>query len=138
MNATSAILNTVKTAISVSIKNHLRAAAEKNHDIVQHLYDLQAAVQNAIRHGKADKIKIIMEKQENRFLIGVKDNGTRDLPSLSTTRIDLIQPPPLICWPNIPSPPCAALPPYTECWYCRICRVTNFLRFATVSVPENP
>ncbi|MCK5100890.1 MAG: histidine kinase, partial [Desulfobacteraceae bacterium] len=41
-NSTSAILNNVKTAVSVSIKNHLRAVAEKNHDIIRHLYDLQA------------------------------------------------------------------------------------------------
>lgn len=38
-NSTAAIQNMVKTAVSVSIKNHLRAAAEKNHDIIQHLYD---------------------------------------------------------------------------------------------------
>ncbi len=36
--STSAILNTVKTAVSVSIKNRLRAMAEKNHDIIQGLY----------------------------------------------------------------------------------------------------
>ncbi len=39
-NSTSAILNTVKTAVSVSIKNHLRAVSEKNFDIVQHFFDL--------------------------------------------------------------------------------------------------
>ena len=38
-NSTAAIQNMVRTAVSVSIKNHLRAAAEKNHDIIQHLYD---------------------------------------------------------------------------------------------------
>ncbi|MCA1792282.1 MAG: cache domain-containing protein [Desulfotignum sp.] len=41
-NATSAMVNTVKTAASVSIKNYLRATAEKNLDIVRHLYRLEA------------------------------------------------------------------------------------------------
>ncbi len=41
-NATSAMVNNVKTAASVSIRNYLRATAEKNLDIVQHLYGLQA------------------------------------------------------------------------------------------------
>lgn len=41
-NSTLAILNTVKTAGSVSIKNHLRSAAEKDRDFVQYLYDQQA------------------------------------------------------------------------------------------------
>ena len=37
-NATAAILNMVKTAASTSIKNHLRAVAEKNLDIVEAFY----------------------------------------------------------------------------------------------------
>lgn len=41
-NATSAMVNNVKTAASVSIRNYLRATAEKNLDIVRHLYDRQA------------------------------------------------------------------------------------------------
>jgi signal transduction histidine kinase len=40
-NSTSAILSTVKTAVSVSIKNRLRGVTEKNHDIIQHLYEMQ-------------------------------------------------------------------------------------------------
>ncbi len=40
-NATSAMVNTVKTAASVSIRNYLRAAAEKNLDIVRHLHRLE-------------------------------------------------------------------------------------------------
>jgi len=39
-NSTSAILNTVKTAVSVSIKNRLRGVAEKNYEIIQRLYEL--------------------------------------------------------------------------------------------------
>ncbi|GAB4257606.1 MAG: hypothetical protein Kow0092_04620 [Deferrisomatales bacterium] len=37
-NSTSAIYNMVKTSVAVSIKNHLRAVAEKNREIVAHFY----------------------------------------------------------------------------------------------------
>ena len=37
-NATDAMLNMVQTSVSVSIKNHLRAVAEKNLEMVTHLY----------------------------------------------------------------------------------------------------
>jgi len=40
-NTTTAILNLVKTSVAVSIKNHLRAVAEKNIEIIQHFYDQQ-------------------------------------------------------------------------------------------------
>jgi len=39
-NSTSALLNMVRTAVSVSIKNYLRAVAEKNLEVVEHFYDL--------------------------------------------------------------------------------------------------
>ncbi len=38
-NSTAAIQNMVRTSVSVSIKNHLRAAAENNRDMVQYFYD---------------------------------------------------------------------------------------------------
>ena len=38
-NTTQTILNMVRTSASVSIKNHLRAVAEKNREIAQHYYD---------------------------------------------------------------------------------------------------
>lgn len=38
-NSTNILLSLVKTSVSVSIKNHLRAAAENNHDIVRHYYN---------------------------------------------------------------------------------------------------
>ncbi|MDJ0783266.1 MAG: cache domain-containing protein [Desulfosarcinaceae bacterium] len=37
-NATAGLLNMVKTAVSVSIKNHLRAVAERNLEMVRYLY----------------------------------------------------------------------------------------------------
>lgn len=42
-NATAAMLNMVRTAVSVSIKNHLRAVAEKNLEMVAHIYSLHQA-----------------------------------------------------------------------------------------------
>ncbi|MCD4719942.1 MAG: cache domain-containing protein [Desulfobacula sp.] len=59
-NSTSAILNNVKTAVSVSIKNHLRATAEKNHEIIQHLYDLQAAGELSLGEAKKRAVDIIL------------------------------------------------------------------------------
>jgi len=35
-NSTQAILNLVRTSVSISIKHHLRAAAEKNLEMIQH------------------------------------------------------------------------------------------------------
>ncbi len=58
--STSAILNTVKTAVSVSIKNHLRATAEQNHDIVQHLYNLQADGKISLSQAKERAADIIL------------------------------------------------------------------------------
>ena len=52
-NSTSAILNTVKMAVSVSIKNRLRAVAEKNYDIIQHIYGLEQ--KGEISHSEALK-----------------------------------------------------------------------------------
>jgi len=39
-NSTSTILNMVRTSVEVSIKNHLRAVAEKNREIVAHFYEM--------------------------------------------------------------------------------------------------
>ncbi len=39
-NSTSSILAMVKTSVEVSIKNHLRAVAEKNREIVAHFYEM--------------------------------------------------------------------------------------------------
>jgi PAS domain S-box-containing protein len=59
-NSTSAILNTVKTAVSVSIKNRLRGVAEKNYDIIQHLYDRQKKGDISLEEAKARAADIIL------------------------------------------------------------------------------
>ena len=37
-NSTTSILNLVRTSVTTAIRNHLRAVAEKNHEIVAHFY----------------------------------------------------------------------------------------------------
>jgi len=59
-NSTSAILNNVKTAVSVSIKNRLRGVAEKNFDIIQLLYDRQKAGEISLEEAKALATDIIL------------------------------------------------------------------------------
>ncbi|MCP3941324.1 MAG: PAS domain S-box protein [Desulfobacteraceae bacterium] len=58
-NSTAAILNNVKTAVSVSIKNRLRGMAEKNYDIIGHLYDQQKAGLITRKEAKARAVDII-------------------------------------------------------------------------------
>ncbi|MCD4677633.1 MAG: PAS domain S-box protein [Desulfobacula sp.] len=61
-----------------------------NSMVTINLYHIaQEAVQNAIRHGKADKITIIMEKHEGQFLLSVKDNGTGMNPAKETNGMGL-------------------------------------------------
>ncbi|MBW2655593.1 MAG: cache domain-containing protein [Deltaproteobacteria bacterium] len=62
-NSTAAILNNVKTAVSVSIKNHLRTIAEKNYEIIQHLYNLQADRKITLEEAKARATDIILSQK---------------------------------------------------------------------------
>jgi len=59
-NSTLAILNNVKTAVAVSIKNHLRATAEKNHDIIEYLHALQASGQISLEEAQQRAAEIIL------------------------------------------------------------------------------
>ncbi|MBF0301556.1 MAG: cache domain-containing protein [Desulfamplus sp.] len=59
-NSTTAILNNVKTAVSVSIKNHMRATAEKNYEIIQHLYSLQQKGEITLEEAKERASDIIL------------------------------------------------------------------------------
>ncbi|MBF0228726.1 MAG: cache domain-containing protein [Desulfamplus sp.] len=59
-NSTNAILNNVKTAVSVSIKNHIRATAEKNYDIIQHLYNLYKKGEISLEEAKRRAVDIIL------------------------------------------------------------------------------
>ena len=61
-NTTQTILNMVRTSAGVSIKNHLRAVAEKNREIAQHFY--KEAVAGRITMAKAkDRTREVMLSQ---------------------------------------------------------------------------
>ena len=57
-NSTAAILNTVRTAASVSIKNYLRSVAEKNLEIVKSIYNRQLAGELSESDAKAEAVRI--------------------------------------------------------------------------------
>ncbi|MBF0241455.1 MAG: cache domain-containing protein [Desulfamplus sp.] len=59
-NSTTAILNNVRTAVSVSIKNHIRATAEKNYEIIQHLYNLQKKGDITLQEAKERAVEIVL------------------------------------------------------------------------------
>jgi len=61
-NSTSAIHNTIKTAVSVSIKNRLRGVAEKNYEIIQHLYDLSEQGRISSREAMDSAADIILSQ----------------------------------------------------------------------------
>lgn len=59
-NSTNTILNSVRTAVSVSIKNHMRATAEKNYEIIQHLYQLHKAGELTLEEAQKRAVDIIL------------------------------------------------------------------------------
>ncbi len=61
-NSTSAIHNTIKTAVSVSIKNRLRGVAEKNYEIIQRLYDLSEQGRMSSREAMDSAADIILHQ----------------------------------------------------------------------------
>ncbi len=65
-NSTATLLNMVTTAASVSIKNHLRAVAEKNLDLVRYFY----------RRYKAGEITLRQAKQQAAALLLAQTIGT--------------------------------------------------------------
>ncbi|MCK5163326.1 MAG: cache domain-containing protein, partial [Desulfobacula sp.] len=81
------------TRIMHQIECHLECKEKipvENSMVTINLYHIaQEAVQNAIRHGKADKIIIIMEKHGGQFLLSVKDNGIGMNPSKETNGMGL-------------------------------------------------
>jgi len=61
-NTTESILNMVETAIDVSIKNHLRAVAEKNRDVVDHFYHLQYSGKMSEREAKDRAAEVLLSQ----------------------------------------------------------------------------
>jgi PAS domain S-box-containing protein len=62
-NSTTAILSMVRTSVSVSIKNHLRAAAEKNLEIVTHLYNRYKAGHLSENEAKAQAAAVLLSQR---------------------------------------------------------------------------
>lgn len=61
-NTTQMILNMVKTSATVSIKNHLRAIAEKNREIIRSLYQLTLEGKMTVEEAKKQSATIILSQ----------------------------------------------------------------------------
>ncbi len=62
-NSTEALKNLVRTSVSVSIKNHLRAAAEKNRDIVTYFYGLYLSGELSEKEAKARATAVLLSQR---------------------------------------------------------------------------
>lgn len=76
-NTTTALLNMVKTAAAVSIKNHLRAVAEKNLEIIQHFYDQsqRGAMSSAAAQAMAANILLSQRIGESGYIYCIDSQG---------------------------------------------------------------
>jgi len=61
-NTTSAVLNMVRTSASVSVKNYLRAAAEKNRDIVGHFHGLHTRGELTEKEAKSLATEVLLSQ----------------------------------------------------------------------------
>lgn len=77
-NTSTTILNMVQTSVSVSIKNHLRAIAEKNLEIVEHLYGLyrKGLMSEAEAQKRAKGILLSQRIGITGYIACVNSNGT--------------------------------------------------------------
>lgn len=76
-NTTQMILNMVKTSVTVSIKNHLRAVAEKNKEIVRSLYNQSMNNKITVSEAKKRASEIILSQKicESGYIYCVDSNG---------------------------------------------------------------
>jgi len=76
-NTTQMILNMVKTSVTVSIKNHLRAVAEKNKEIVHSLYNQSMNNKITVSEAKKRASEIILSQKicESGYIYCVDSNG---------------------------------------------------------------
>ena len=77
-NSTAALLNMVRTAVSVSIKNHLRAVAEKNLEIVEYFYHQyrQGVLNEADARNKAEAVLLSQKIGRTGYIACVSSTGT--------------------------------------------------------------
>jgi two-component system NtrC family sensor kinase len=76
-NTTQTILNMVRTSAGVSIKNHLRAVAEKNREIAQHFYR-EALAGNISMDEAKDRVREVMLSQtigKTGYIYCIDSNG---------------------------------------------------------------
>jgi len=62
-NSTAAILSMVRTSVSVSIKNHLRSAAEKNLEMIEHIYGQYEAGQFSESEAQARAAALLLSQR---------------------------------------------------------------------------
>ncbi|SDU34853.1 cache domain-containing protein [Desulfobacula phenolica] len=76
-NTTQMIFNLVKTSVTVSIKNHLRAVAEKNEEIVRSLYNqaLDNRISEAEAKERASELMLCQTIGTSGYIYGVNSNG---------------------------------------------------------------
>lgn len=76
-NTTQTILNMVKISVTVSIKNHLRAVAEKNKEIVRSLYNQSMDNKITVSEAKKRASEIILSQTicESGYIYCVNSNG---------------------------------------------------------------
>ncbi len=76
-NSTSTILNMVRTSVEVSIKNHLRAVAEKNRDIVSYFYEMSRSGELTEDEAKrrAEAVLLSQKIGETGYIYCIDSNG---------------------------------------------------------------
>lgn len=84
-NSTASLLNMVRTSVSVSIKNHLRAAAENNRAMVQYFYD---------RHRRGDMTEDQAKEMAAALLLSQKIGTTGYIACVNSHGVMVIHPQP--------------------------------------------
>ena len=80
-NTTTTILNMVKTAADVSIKNHLRAVAEKNREVVTYFHDqhLRGILDEATAKTRAQEVLLSQTIGKTGYIYCVNSNGVIEI-----------------------------------------------------------
>lgn len=77
-NSTSIILNMVKTSVEVSIKNHLRAVAEKNRDVVAYFYGIYKEGALSEEEAKRQAAAVLLSQKigDTGYIYCIDSNGS--------------------------------------------------------------
>jgi PAS domain S-box-containing protein len=76
-NSTETILNMVRTSVTVSIKNHLRAVAERNLEVARHFYELYQHGELTEAEAKRRVIEVLLSQRigETGYIYCVDSKG---------------------------------------------------------------